>query len=411
LNQDSNIFPIVNVVAADGQPVDEMLFALPGESKHLGLMLEIYYEPNSSPVKYGPIAIRFGEKSIAATWDDVGRAIGFHSVLCLRGNASKLQRKGAQQVNSARLMATSEIGRIASRIINAVSNRLTGKSSKRLQWGIGLIPLTERATRVFDSHNLPINWIHPPPDRFWADPQLYLRDEKLYLFYEELIYAKNIGTLHCVEIDSKTGSPLSEHVKIEFSPPIALHLSFPNVFECDGTLWMIPECGASEKTCLYKSTVFPHQWQFDRILLENVAGVDSVVYSTDDATYLFVGDARLGNYDNHLRLFYSDSLSGVFTEHPSSPVALGLDGSRMAGNLIKQDGKLFRIAQDCSERYGGRMKVFEIVKLTKSEYEEIFVTNLDPDPNGTYPLGMHTFSLNKGMNMLAVDGLRYIKRL
>jgi hypothetical protein len=403
-------FPVVRVLCPGGGSLLELLFAIPVNSPYLSLNFEITLNSEDKPLIYGPVTVRFGEKSIPSTWDSVAKALAFHSVLAL-SQGRQSNDNSVDPTAKHELALTSSVGRQVSRIKKAIFARITRRVHKRLQWGLGLIRHGKSGDSLFDFDNQPVHWITPPNDRFWADPQLHLSDNRLYLFYEELIFAKGVGTLACMEIDAVSCKPLGAPIAIELSPPTKAHLSFPNIFEHDSELLMIPECSESGNTSLYKCVEFPHKWQFERTLLGNVAGIDPVVYFADAVVYLFVGDGRLENYDNHLRLFYADSLHGAFVEHPQSPVSLGLEGSRMAGKLIKRSGKLFRVAQNCGIRYGASLSIFEVTTINKTEYKETLSEIVEPISDRQYPLGIHTFSLNEDSNVIAIDGLRLVKKV
>lgn len=41
------------------------------------------------------------------------------------------------------------------------------------------------------------------------------------------------------------------------------HLSYPNVFEYDGSIYMLPETFESNQLRLYKCVSFPYKWELD----------------------------------------------------------------------------------------------------------------------------------------------------
>ena len=43
--------------------------------------------------------------------------------------------------------------------------------------------------------------IIPPKDRFWADPFIVKHKKKFFIFFEELIYKENKGSICCLNID------------------------------------------------------------------------------------------------------------------------------------------------------------------------------------------------------------------
>ena len=406
--QDLESYPIVRVVASDGKNLAELLGYVPKKLTYLSFYFELSRNAELKTIQYGPLEVRFESKTIPQFWDEVAQVIGFHSVLAI----SRELRNSAysKPLVHQEMMRLSPSKRLTIKVFKAVLNRLTGRNKKLKQWSIGLFDKNNANGDLLSFGSSDVKWIETPSDRFWADPQLYAWNNVPYLFYEELIYQEGIGKLFVVPIDAEKKSLSGKPIEVTFLPAIDQHLSFPNLFEHDGSLWMLPENSQSGKTNLYKCTEFPNKWKLHRTLLTNVAGIDPVVFFNLGVVYLFVTDGSLDNYDNNLRLFHSDSLFSEFIEHPQSPIALGLVGSRMGGNLIEQNGNLLRVAQNCSVRYGGSIEVFEVVKLTTTEYEERYVRTIEPDPDGPYPLGLHTFSTNDAAKLSAIDGLRLVDR-
>ena len=76
--------------------------------------------------------------------------------------------------------------------------------------------------------------IIPPKDRFWADPFIVYKNEKYYVFFEELIYSEKIGHISLIEID-KNGN----HSKPEKILDLPFHLSYPFIFEFEKNYYFI----------------------------------------------------------------------------------------------------------------------------------------------------------------------------
>ena len=78
--------------------------------------------------------------------------------------------------------------------------------------------------------------IIPPIDRFWADPFVIEKDNKYYIFIEELMYETYKGHISLI-IMNKKGN---------YTKPVKVleknyHLSYPFLIEDGGNLYMIPE--------------------------------------------------------------------------------------------------------------------------------------------------------------------------
>jgi len=95
-----------------------------------------------------------------------------------------------------------------------------------------------------------------------------------------------------------------------------------------------------------------------------------------DPTFLVKGDTvfLFGNIGSEgssiLRLWFADSISEDFTEHPDSPIRISPAGSRMGGAIVEQGGKHYRIGQNFRGDYGDGIILFGIDHLTRFNYRE-----------------------------------------
>lgn len=198
---------------------------------------------------------------------------------------------------------------------------------------------------------------------FVADPFLYRYNDTWYLFFEVMNETSKHGDI---------GLAVSKDGKSWVYDQIVLneeyHLSYPYVFQHDSVIYMIPESATANKLKLYKAVNFPYQWESVCTLLEGKFG-DHGLINHNDTWYLFANSEPYKH--NTLRLFYSESLTGSWTEHPMSPiVADNANKARPGGRVIRWNGLLIRYTQDCSPTYGKALNAYEIIELTKSEYSE-----------------------------------------
>ena len=194
-----------------------------------------------------------------------------------------------------------------------------------------------------------------------ADPFLLVHNNELYLFYEEKSELNN-GVIKAFKTSNlknwqDLGVILSE----------TCHLSFPFIFEHDHEIYLMPETFDYKSLSLYHFTDFPHGCTFNKNLMTGEHFIDSHIYENEGVYYLFTN-----NSDDELRLFYSFDLT-EWSLHPKSPIVTGKKYSRSGGSILKNDDKLIRIAQDTSNMYGDNFNVFEIKKLSVTEYEESLV--------------------------------------
>ena len=142
---------------------------------------------------------------------------------------------------------------------------------------------------------------------------------------------------------------------------------------------MLPETRGNRTVELYRATNFPHEWVADSVLLTDVDAVDSTIEKIGEKYWMFVGisNGRFSNCDE-LGLFFADSLKGPWTLHPKTPLISDVLRARPAGRLFYEGGRLIRPSQDCGRAYGYALVFSEIVTLNETEYEERFISRLEP---------------------------------
>jgi hypothetical protein len=241
--------------------------------------------------------------------------------------------------------------------------------------------------------------IIPPKDRFWADPQVFFKDDVYYIFIEEYIYKKKKAHISLIEMQQsgKYSDP-----EIVLDEPY--HLSYPHVFEHNGTVYMIPETHKTKSINLYQCTGFPTEWKHRATLMDSVECVDSTILFHNNKWWLFtnIADPAGTSLNNELYLFYSDNLlSHNWKSHPMNPVISDVKRARPAGKIIKRNGHLIRPSQCCSPRYGYGIKLNEIVALTENDYSEREIDFIEPKWDKKLK-GVHTICYENRLTM--IDG-------
>lgn len=222
-----------------------------------------------------------------------------------------------------------------------------------------------------------------------ADPFLFVHNDELFLFYEH--QDKFIGGKGriCMR-KTKDLRTWTDEVTVLEEP---FHLSFPNVFEEDGIIYMLPETGGGKYIGLYEAQdgTLEH-WKLKKKLIEDdVPWYDSDIYKKDGVYYLFT--SRDDDIEQEQHLFVADSLFGPYKEHPCSPIYKGRDGGRNAGSIISYNGDLFRPVQGCLNSYGEQTSIMKIEMITPTEYEEsLYKKNIYDTDNPIYKEGGHQFN-------------------
>ncbi len=70
------------------------------------------------------------------------------------------------------------------------------------------------------------------------------------------------------------------------------HLSYPFVFEHEGSVYMIPETMGSRRIELYKAKAFPFDWELVHVLKEDIDAVDTTLWIQDGIYYFFTNVAE-----------------------------------------------------------------------------------------------------------------------
>jgi len=221
-----------------------------------------------------------------------------------------------------------------------------------------------------DPHTNPWHYklVQPPKDRIWADPFILQRNERNYVFIEELLVSNNKGHIAVMELDDKgnTTQPVTVLEK-------DYHLSYPFVFEHDGDTWMIPESSAAQNLSLYRCTSFPNQWEFVMHLMEDIKIVDATLHQQDGLWWLFANVAAHPTLDKRDELhiyFAEDFRTSEWSAHPLNPVVSDVCTARPAGKLFYFEDKLIRPSQNSSHHYGYGYNLHEVQTLTTSQYQE-----------------------------------------
>lgn len=243
----------------------------------------------------------------------------------------------------------------------------------------------------------------PPKDRFWADPFIFRKNSKYYIFLEELIYAEDKGKIVVIEMD-EFGNHSNPSTVLETD----YHLSYPFLIEDNGELYMLPETEDNNTIELYKCIEFPNKWKLVKTMIKNIKAVDSTILKHNEKYWLFTNVREYNGYsmEPELFLFYSDNILGdKWTPHPLNPIISNHSFSRPAGNIFNYNNKIFRPAQNCSKHYGYGMQIREIITLNEFEYEEKQIQSINPNWDSDL-VSVHT--LNSSNRLTVIDAV--IKR-
>jgi len=245
--------------------------------------------------------------------------------------------------------------------------------------------------------------LYPPASGFWADPFLWARDGRHFVFFEEFLYATSRGRISALVLDGDA-RPLGEPVPVLEEPH---HLSYPFVFEVDGDLYMVPEKAQLSRVDLYRCRAFPDRWEFVRTLIDGLAIADATLVQHEGLWWLFAALKKPGVHLNEsLWAFYSASpLSNAWSPHPQNPLVRDFSRGRPGGRIFRDGtGRLLRPSQDCVRRYGYGLNLSEITVLSPTSYEERLLWRVSGEGAGGWR-AMHHLDWSNGLIVLDAQRL------
>lgn len=230
-----------------------------------------------------------------------------------------------------------------------------------------------------------------------ADPFLFVHNKVLYLFYEEQRDLRGKGIIKMINTkDLKNWSKPKIVLKEKF------HLSFPNVFQDDLSIYMMPESGNDNCINLYIPNSDLTQWTHYKTLLSGKNFVDSSIIVKDSIYYLFT--SIFENDEYKFLIYTADSLNGEWKLHPA-PVKW--NNNRCGGAVFKYENEYYRPTQLTENNYGEGLIINKILELTPENYSEENYLKLIPNSDNFYKLGGHHFNFCEfiGYKIVATDAL------
>ena len=252
--------------------------------------------------------------------------------------------------------------------------------------------------------------------RYWlADPFLFEKGGKVYVFYEAFDLISRKGLIGYSLIDGKR-KKIPVHIILD-KP---YHLSFPNVFEHDGDIYMMPETCENNTVKLFKATSFPEIWEENKLILPEVFACDSIILQDKSKNnYLLVnemyrGETPTGNYSScwvkNVCYKLNNSLQVIET---GKLVAEGDCGIRNAGKSFYADSQLYRIGQNSPNKlYGKGLVLFEVESI--EPYKEKLIWIKDSEVFGKHIIkfeddeiiGVHTYNFSEHYEVIDFSQIR-----
>ncbi len=288
--------------------------------------------------------------------------------------------------------AGSFASRRALRKAASLRDRITGNAPR---WHVAFRRVGDEAPKAASLNLSDFKILPDDGKRFYADPFIFVHDRVRHVFVEELPDDTGTGIISHFQI-SDDGEASRPHPVLK-QP---FHLSYPFVFERDGTIYMLPEQSAAGGLDLYRAQSFPHTWVHDARLIDGHLH-DATLFEHGGLLWIAAGTQALQSSTwDALSLFWATSLKGPWTPHEKNPVRIDARSARPAGPLWRDvRGHLIRPAQDCSGGYGSRLTLSVIRDLTPQTFDEE-PAGIIEFGGGLPLLGPHTIGRGGGFEVI-----------
>ncbi|MBC7741470.1 MAG: hypothetical protein H7061_04680 [Bdellovibrionaceae bacterium] len=254
-------------------------------------------------------------------------------------------------------------------------------------WQVGVLACQPGDLLTLPIENFKPIWLpHETKSSFEADPFGYGTQNGERIIFESFDYKKSRGEISSTAFDPMTNSFSKPRLEISKS----YHLSYPFTFEYINQTFCLIE-NYTEHKMDYFVLDQNEQWQEYLQLPLKKGRNDQTLHQHNGLWYLFYTDGLHGANFN-LQIEYSESPFGPFKSHLLNPIKVDIRSARSAGRIFNHREKLYRPSQNSKYGYGAAISLFEIKKLSPTEYAEVFVREIiAPRLWGQY-FGLHTIS-------------------
>lgn len=228
-----------------------------------------------------------------------------------------------------------------------------------------------------------------------ADPFLFSNNEKTYLFAEIFDKKDNRGKLGYSVFENGRFSEWKIVISEKW------HLSYPNIFEYNSNVYIVPEANESKMLYAYKAVSFPDRWERCAPILSGTKLVDTTFADVDGKHMMFTYDiADQSEKKLYVYEIEEDGRSHLLCDGPVSTD----DGSaRPGGNFFYHEGNLIRVSQDCTDDYGTGVVFSKVLQCDRNAYKEEQIKHLsfnDIKLDKKNISGFHTYNANDSLEVI-----------
>ena len=264
-------------------------------------------------------------------------------------------------------------------------------------WSIGILDNT--IEDVVEGNPLQLKRIENPyDDRWWADPfVLDVTQDYIIILVEEVFYKETeIGHITQLKVDRSSLKVLSVETILELDT----HLSFPCILRHDNKVYIYPENSKAGNLSIYE---YDYQRKYinkvDIICDEQLA--DAIIFPYQERIYLLATKAPFFD-GNRLEVYEYDLSKKKFLHNKN--VCFSENIARNAGNIFEWNGKFYRPAQECNDRYGHAISIQEMSYDEEKGFSFHEIRRILPFDK-KFPSGIHT--LNTYGSIIVVDHYKY----
>jgi hypothetical protein len=221
--------------------------------------------------------------------------------------------------------------------------------------------------------------IKMPSNVFWADPFLYYYNNNFYVFFENYSYKNKKGKISVGKIKNDRKGKYSI-IDIMDVLDLDYHLSYPQIIEEDGALYLIPESCHNKRLEVYRCINFPDKWELYSTAFDGEDVADTTYFQDENnQRWLFLNKGYM--HEAELYIYSIDSLKlNEIKGHKLNPIYIDCRKGRNGGAIFKWENTYYRPSQiNIYGVYGRGLQISKIKKLTIDEYEEEPMVSIEPN--------------------------------
>lgn len=243
--------------------------------------------------------------------------------------------------------------------------------------------------------------IIPNTLRYWAaDPFVIMHGDRYYVFaelYDKILTRGKLG--YCV-IDSNGRITSSWKIVIDNK----MHMSFPNVYQVNHDIFMMPETNRENELYVLKADLFPRRWYkteslFKSRVADSIFLTENLILAYDNFSFPF----KLYIYEKKEKKW-----ERIITVEDIEKKL------RPAGCCICSEKECFVIPmQNCKEEYGKSINITKVwidkekKRISTIILKEITASSIETNKSIGDIKGIHTINRNNGMTVIDIKTAKF----